>query len=111
MPMRRGMAVLQPLRVIISNYPVIRSVSEAANHPQDESMGVNPSVRTRVYIDRVISGRPQQVQAPGSREVKSVCAMPTSSAVTGRQGCHAVIELHCSYVPATLGGKPGRAQD
>jgi glutaminyl-tRNA synthetase len=50
----RRMAVLHPLRVIITNYPDDKvEYLEAANHPQDESMGVRTLPFTReIYIDR-----------------------------------------------------------
>jgi glutaminyl-tRNA synthetase len=106
----RVMAVLRPLRVVIDNYPEGQvETMEAVNNPEDESMGTRPVPFSRViYIeqDDFRENPPKQYfrLAPG-REVRLryayfiTCTDVVKDAQTGE-----VVELHCTYDPATRGG-------
>jgi glutaminyl-tRNA synthetase len=106
----RVMAVLQPLRVVIDNYPDGKVEElEAINNPEDPSMGTRKIAFSRVlYIERddFRENPPKQFfrLAPG-REVRLryayfiKCVDVVKDERTGE-----VIELHCSYDPATRGG-------
>jgi glutaminyl-tRNA synthetase len=106
----RVMAVLRPLRVVIDNYPQGQvEAMEAINNPEDESMGTRPVPFSRVlYIERedFMEDPPKKFYrlAPG-REVRLrygyfiKCESVVKDDATGE-----VIELHCSYDPATRGG-------
>jgi len=106
----RVMGVLEPLKVVITNYPEDR-VEEltAQNHPQNPEMGTRTVPFSReVYIEREdFMEEPQKKffrLAPG-REVRLryayfiKCEKIIKDAQTGE-----VKELHCTYDPETLGG-------
>jgi glutaminyl-tRNA synthetase len=106
----RVMAVLQPLRVVIVNYPEDQVEElEAVNNPEDLSMGTRQVPFSRVlYIERddFREDPPKQFfrLAPG-REVRLryayfiTCVDVVKDEQTGE-----VVELHCTYDPATRGG-------
>jgi glutaminyl-tRNA synthetase len=107
----RRMAVLHPLRVIITNYPDDKvEYLEAANHPQDESMGVRTLPFTReIYIDRddfreEASGKFKRLVSGGEVRLRYAYVIRCDEVVKDAHG--EVIELHCSYAPATLGVNP-----
>ena len=106
----RAMAVLRPLRVIIDNYPEGQvEQMEAVNNPEDPGMGVRTVPFSRVlYIeqDDFREDPPKQYfrLSPG-REVRLrygyfiTCTDVVKDSKTGE-----VVELHCTYDPATRGG-------
>jgi len=105
----RVMAVLRPLRVVIDNYPdELVEEMEAINNPEDESAGTRKVPFSSVlYIERedFREDPPKQFYrlAPG-REVRLRYAyfIKCVSVVKNEQG--QVVELHCTYDPATRGG-------
>ena len=113
---RRVMAVLDPLKVIIDNYPEDKIEKlEAENNPEDASMGTRQVPFSRVlFIERedFLEDPPKKFfrLAPG-REVRLkhayyiTCDRIVKDEVTGE-----IKELHCSYDPETRGGwsKDGR---
>ncbi len=106
----RVMAVLRPLRVVIENYPEGQVEElEAVNNPEDASMGTRKVPFSRVlYIERddFREDPPRKFfrLAPG-REVRLryayfvKCIDVVKDAESG-----AVVELRCTYDPATRGG-------
>jgi glutaminyl-tRNA synthetase len=106
----RVMAVLRPLRVVIDNFPedLVEEV-EAVNNPEDASMGTRRVPFSRVlYIERddFREDPPKQYfrLAPG-REVRLRYAyFVTCTGVIKDEKTGEVIELHCTYDPATRGG-------
>ena len=106
----RVMAVLRPLRVVIDNYPEDQvEEMEAVNNPEDPTMGKRNVPFSRVlYIERedFREDPPKKFfrLAPG-REVRLryayyiTCESFVKDEKTGE-----VIELRCSYDPATKGG-------
>jgi glutaminyl-tRNA synthetase len=106
----RVMAVLNPLRVIIDNYPEGKTEHlEAINNPEDPAAGTRqvPFSRT-LYIERDDFREdppPKFFRLAPGREVRLRYAyVITCVAVVkdGRTG--EVTELHCTYDPATRGG-------
>ncbi len=106
----RAMAVLRPLRVVIDNYPDGQVEElDAINNPEDPGMGTRkvPFSKT-LYIeqDDFREDPPREFfrLAPG-REVRLryayfiKCVSVIKDERTGE-----VIELHCTYDPATRGG-------
>ena len=108
----RVMAVLDPIKVVITNYPEDHAETvKAPNHPQDESMGERelPFSRT-LYIER-----DDFMETPPNKKFKRlaigkevrlrnayvICA---NEMVTDADG-H-VTEVHCSYDSETLGKNP-----
>jgi len=110
----RVMVVLNPLKVVIENYPEDKVEElEAINNPEDESAGSRKMPFTReIYIEREdFQEEPHKKffrLAPG-REVRLKhayfikCEKVVKDDKTGE-----IIELRCSYDPAT---KSGEAQD
>ena len=106
----RVMAVLRPLRVVIVNYPETQVEElEAINNPEDPSMGTRRVPFARVlYIEqedfREVPPPKYYRLAPG-REVRLryayfiTCVDVVKDAHTGE-----IVELHCTYDPATRGG-------
>ena len=106
----RVMAVLNPLRVVIDNYPEDRvEKMEAVNNPEDSGMGTRKVPFSRIlYIERedFREDPPKQFfrLAPG-REVRLryayfiKCVSVVKDESTGE-----VTELHCTYDPETRGG-------
>ena len=112
---QRVMAVLRPLRVVIENYPIGQvEEMEAINNPEDPSMGTRQVPFSRVlYIERedFREDPPRQFfrLAPG-REVRLRYAYYiTCTGVVKDESTGEVIELRCTYDPATRGG--GRRTD
>jgi glutaminyl-tRNA synthetase len=106
----RVMAVLRPLRVVIENYPETRIEQlEATNNPEDPSMGTRKVPFSRVlYIERddFMEDPPKKFFRLGpGREVRLryayfiKCTNVVKDEKTGE-----VIELRCTYDPATKGG-------
>lgn len=105
----RAMAVLRPLKVVIENFPEDREEQlEASNHPQDPSMGSRMLPFTReIYIERddFMEDPPKKFfrLAPG-REVRLRYAYFITCDSVIRDEKDQIIELRCSYDPATRGG-------
>src|SRR5215470_2417479 len=106
----RAMAVLRPLRVVIDNYPADQVEElEAINNPEDPRMGARRVPFSReLYIERddFREDPPKQFfrLAPG-REVRLRYAyFIRCERVVKDERSGEVIELHCSYDPATRGG-------
>jgi glutaminyl-tRNA synthetase len=105
----RMMAVLRPLRVVIDNYPETQvDELEAVNNPEDASAGTRIVPFSRVlYIeqDDFREDPPKQYYrlSPG-KEVRLRYAyfIKCTSVVKDEKG--EVIEIHCTYDPATRGG-------
>lgn len=107
---QRVMAVLRPLRVVIDNYPIGQvEEMEAVNNPEDPSMGTRQVPFSRVlYIERedFREDPPRQFfrLAPG-REVRLRYAYYiTCTGVVKDEKTGEVVELRCTYDPATRGG-------
>ncbi|MGA1870374.1 MAG: glutamine--tRNA ligase/YqeY domain fusion protein [bacterium] len=106
----RVMGVLNPLKVIIDNYPVDTTEElDALNNPEDLRMGTRKIPFSRVlYIERedFRENPPKKYfrLTPG-REVRLryayyiTCVKVVKDEKTGE-----VIELHCTYDPLTRGG-------
>ncbi len=106
----RVMAVLNPLRVVIENYPedIIEEL-EAVNNPEDPAMGTRKVPFSRViYIEHedFLENPPKQFYrlAPG-REVRLRYAyFITCTGVIKNEKTGEVLALRCTYDPATRGG-------
>jgi glutaminyl-tRNA synthetase len=106
----RVMAVLNPLRVVIDNYPDnFEEQLDAVNNPEDPSMGTRTIPFSKVlYVERddFREAPPKQFfrLAPG-REVRLRYAYYiTCESVIRDENTGEVVELHCRYDPATRGG-------
>lgn len=106
----RVMAVLRPLRVVIDNYPDdMQEQLEAANHPNDPSMGSRKLDFAKViYIERD-DFMEEPVKkffrlAPGKEVRLRYAYFITCNEVIKDPDSGEVIELHCSYDPDSRGG-------
>jgi glutaminyl-tRNA synthetase len=105
----RRMAVLRPLKLVIENYPEgDGEVLEAVNHPDDPAAGTRKIHFGReLYIERddFIEDPPKGFfrLAPG-REVRLRYGYFVTCREAVKDASGAVIELRCTYDPATRGG-------
>ncbi len=105
----RVMAVLDPLKVVIVNYPEGQvDELEAINNPEDESAGTRTVPFSReLYIERADfrEDPPRKFWrlAPG-REVRLRYAYFITCVDVIKDESGEVVELHCTYDPATRGG-------
>jgi len=105
----RVMAVLNPLKVVITNYPEGESEAlEAINNPEDPSAGIRSVPFSReLYIERAdfMEDPPKKFYrlAPG-REVRLRYAYFIRCEDVVKDAGGNVIELHCTYDPETRGG-------
>ena len=106
----RVMAVLRPLRLVIDNYPEGETEEmEAVNNPEDASMGTRKVPFSKVlYIEREDFHETPPKKffrlAPG-REVRLRYAYyVTCVGVVKDEQTGEVVEIHCTYDPATRGG-------
>ncbi|MBD3288581.1 glutamine--tRNA ligase/YqeY domain fusion protein [candidate division KSB1 bacterium] len=105
----RFMAVLNPLKVVITNYPEDQDeLLDAINNPEDETAGTRKVPFTRVlYVERndFREEAPKKWYrlAPG-REVRLRYAyyITCQEAIKDENG--EIVELRCTYDPATRGG-------
>jgi glutaminyl-tRNA synthetase len=105
----RAMAVLDPLRVVIENYPEGRvEWMPAVNNPEDPSMGTREVPFAReLFIERedFREDPPKKFHrlAPG-REVRLRYAYLITCTGVLRDESGALVGLRCTYDPATRGG-------
>jgi glutaminyl-tRNA synthetase len=105
----RVMSVLDPLKVVITNYPEGHvDELEAINNPEDESAGTRIVPFSReLYIERddFMEDPPRKFYrlAPG-REVRLRYAYFVTCTDVIKDEDGKVVELHCTYDPATRGG-------
>jgi len=105
----RVMGVLRPLKVIIDNYPQGRVEQlDAVNNPEDPSAGARQAPFSReLYIERedFMEDPPRKFfrLSPG-REVRLRYAYFITCTDVVKDEAGEVVELHCTYDPATRGG-------
>lgn len=105
----RRMAVLDPLKVVITNYPEGQEEwLEAINNPEDETAGTRQVPFAReLYIERAdfMENPPKKFfrLSPGTEvRLRYAYFIKCDKVVRDAQGN--IIELHCSYDPASRGG-------
>lgn len=106
----RVMAVLNPLKVIITNYPEGESEEvEAINNPEDENAGTRMLPFSReIYIERedYMEDAPKKFfRMSVGKEVRLKYAYfaTCNEAIKDENGN--ITELHCTYDPLSKGGK------
>ncbi len=108
---QRVMAVLNPLKVIITNYPEgqVEELS-APNHPQNEAMGSRTLYMTKeVYIDRddfreEANKKYKRLVLGKEVRLRNSYVIQANEVVKDENG--EIVEIHCSYDPDTLGKNP-----
>jgi glutaminyl-tRNA synthetase len=105
----RRMAVLRPLKIVIENYPEGQVEElEAVNHPDDPAAGTRRIAFGReLYIERddFMENPPKKFfrLSPGT-EVRLRYAYFVKCTEVIKDAAGEVIELRCTYDPATKGG-------
>ncbi len=105
----RRMAVLRPLKVVLENYPEDRVEElEAVNNPEDAGAGRRSVPFSReLYVERedFMEDPPKKFfrLAPG-REVRLRWAYFITCREVVKDASGEVVELRCTYDPATRGG-------
>jgi glutaminyl-tRNA synthetase len=105
----RVLAVLKPLKVVITNYPDGQvEEMEAVNNPEDESAGKRKVPFSRVlYIEQDDFREeppPKYFRLAPGREVRLRWAYFLKCDEVVKDAAGNVIELRCTYDPATRGG-------
>jgi glutaminyl-tRNA synthetase len=107
----RRMAVLKPLKVVITNYPEDREeVLNAPNHPKNESLGTRQLKLTReIYIDQddfreQANKKYKRLILGGEVRLRNAYVIRCDEIVQDETG--KIVALHCSFDPDTLGKNP-----
>ncbi len=105
----RFMGVLDPLKVVITNYPEDgEDILEAVNNPEDESAGVRKVPFSReLYIERedFMEDAPKKFfRLSVGREVRLRYAYFITCTEVIKDQAGNVVELRCTYDPETRGG-------
>ncbi len=111
----RVMAVLNPVKLVITNYPEGKTETvEIENNPEDPNGGTHRMPFTReIYIERddFMENPPKKFfrLAPGG-EVRLKGAYIIKCEETVKDADGNITELRCTYDPETLSGMPGAAR-
>jgi glutaminyl-tRNA synthetase len=108
----RTMAVLDPLKVVLTNFPDGETEwLEAAVHPQDDSMGTRQVPITReIWIERgdFMEEPPRKffrLKPGGEVRLRNAFIVHCTDLIKDAAG--EVVELHCELDPDTRSGMPG----
>lgn len=107
----RGSAVLDPIKLIITNYPEDKSEDMVfVNNPEDESAGSHPiTFRRELYIERedFMEDAPKKYfrMTPG-QEVRLKSAYIVRCTGCKKDEAGNVVEVYAEYDPNTLSGMP-----
>ncbi len=107
----RVMAVLNPLKIVITNYPKGKIEQLVApNHPQNEAMGTRILPFTHeLYIDKEdfkeeANNKFKRLVTGKEVRLRNAYVIRCDEVIKDTDG--EIIELRCSYDPATLGANP-----
>ncbi|MEJ2652828.1 MAG: glutamine--tRNA ligase/YqeY domain fusion protein, partial [Gammaproteobacteria bacterium] len=107
----RRMGVLEPLKVVITNYPEDRVEEvDSPNHPQDESMGARKiPFCNEIYIEREdfreeANKKYKRLVKGGLVRLRNAYIIQCDDVIKDTHG--EIIELHCSHVPNSIGRNP-----
>jgi glutaminyl-tRNA synthetase len=105
----RRMAVLRPLKLVITNYPEAQSEElDAINNPEDASAGTRKAPFSReLYIEREDFSEvppPKYFRLFPGNEVRLRYAYYVRCTNVVKDAVGNVTEVHCTYDPATRGG-------
>ena len=108
----RRMAVLRPLKLVLSNFPEDHTEwVEAANHPQDPAMGTRKLPITRELLieqDDFMEEAPKKffrLKPGGEVRLRNAFIIRCDELIKDEQG--QVVELRCSFDPESRSGQPG----
>jgi glutaminyl-tRNA synthetase len=105
------MAVLNPLKVVIENYPDdSEEVLEVSNHPQKPELGTRKITFTKtLFIEQedfaeIPPPKFKRLIEGGEVRLRSAYVIKCNKIIKNDAGD--IVELHCSYDPDTLGKTP-----
>ena len=106
----RALAVLDPIKLIIDNYPEDQEeMLKGVNHPKKEEQGTRDiSFSKELYIERsdYMEDAPKKFfRLSEGREVRLRFAYYVTCTHVVKDSNGNVTEVHCTYDPATRGGK------
>ncbi|MGA8041816.1 MAG: glutamine--tRNA ligase/YqeY domain fusion protein [Terracidiphilus sp.] len=106
---RRAMAVLRPLKLVIDNYPEGQvEYFEVANNPEDPAAGTRQVPFSReIYIEQDDFREvppPKYFRLSPGKEVRLRAAYFITAQSVVKDALGNVVEVHCTYDPATRGG-------
>jgi len=111
----RTMAVLEPLKVVLTNFPQAETEwLEAAVHPQDETMGTRKVPLTReIWIERsdFMEDPPRKfyrLKPGGEVRLRNAFIIRCVDVIKDERG--EVVELRCEFDPDTRSGLPGASR-
>ena len=111
----RSMAVLDPLKVVLTNFPEGETEwLDAAVHPQDEEMGTRKVAMTReIWIERgdFMEEPPRKffrLKPGGEVRLRNAFIVKCTDVIKNEAGD--VVELHCELDPETRSGMPGASR-
>jgi glutaminyl-tRNA synthetase len=111
----RTMAVLDPLKVVLTNFPESKTEwLEAAVHPQNEAMGKRKVPITReIWVERsdFMEEPPRKffrLRPGGEVRLRNAFIVKCNEIIKNEQG--EVIELHCEFDPESRSGLPGASR-
>ena len=107
----RRMAVMNPLKLVIENYPEDKVEQlEAPNHPQKEEMGKRTILFTKeIYIDKndfkeVANNKYKRLKTGGEVRLRNAYVIRCDEVIKDSNG--EIIELRCSYDADTHNKNP-----
>jgi len=106
----RFMAVLDPIKVVITNYPDHPEMLEAVNNPEDETAGVRQLPFSKeLFIERVdfMENPPSKffrLKPGGEVRLRYAYVIQCNEVVKDSEGN--IIQLNCTYDPETKSGSP-----
>lgn len=104
----RVMVVLNPIKVVITNYPENSELLDAVNNPEDETAGTRKIPFSKViYIEKddFMEDPPKKYfrLSPGNEvRLRYAYFIKCEDVIKDENG--EIIELHCTYDPASRGG-------
>jgi len=107
---KRVLAVLNPIKVVITNYPDDQTEElEAINNPEDDSMGTRKIPFSKeIYIDkddfREVPPPKFRRLSPGKEVRLRYAYIISCDKVIKDKNSGEIIELHCTYFPDTKSG-------
>lgn len=111
----RTMAVLDPLKVVLTNFPAGETEwLSAAVHPQNEEMGIRKVPITReIWVERgdFMEDPPRKffrLRPGGEVRLRNAFIVKCNEVVKNEQG--EVMELHCEFDPETRSGLAGASR-
>ena len=107
----RAMAVLNPLRIVLENYPDEQvEILEVSNHPQKPELGTRQIPFSKVILieqddfAEIPPPKYKRLIEGGEVRLRSSYVIKCNEIIKDNNGN--IVELRCSYDPDTLGKKP-----